>query len=351
LITRITLSLLAGILIVGLPLSGKSEEAVKSLDDRLWRFSFDNDALVWESDDFFTGGFSLYWFSAAVSGWDELQLTGISQWIANEVPGIVGDGSVRVRKGFGVSQMTQTPSDLSQTELIEDDVRYAGVLGIANSWMAVSDERLNAFQIYLGVVGPVALGDELQNGFHSVLGRGEDALGWDNQLNNEPLVNLNYSMMRKIGSVGTDGLGWAADLAYGGAASLGNLFTEAQFDVQARLGRRVPRGFAHIPDIAGRGVIMEPVFGSVPSAQTQFYLSATLRGAVTAYTVLLDGNTFENSDSVDYEPGLAQVILGGHLARGALGLHFTAYLSSNPVKNSAENSDLSWANISLDYRF
>ena len=123
LITRITLRLLAGILFVGLPLSGKSEATVESLDDRLWRISLDNDALVWESDDFFTGSLGLYGFSAAVFAWDELRLTGISQWIGNEVPGISGEGCMRVRKGFGVSQMTQTPSDLSKTELIEDDVR------------------------------------------------------------------------------------------------------------------------------------------------------------------------------------------------------------------------------------
>jgi lipid A 3-O-deacylase len=350
LITRITLSLLAGILIVGLPLGGKSEAAVKSLDDELWRLSLDNDFFVGSSDDFFSGGLSLNRYSAAVSGWDELKLNGISRWIANGVPGISGDGGMRVRKGFGVSHMTQTPEDISQPKLIVDDVRYAGALGIANSWMAVSDDRLNAFQIYLGVVGPSALGEEVQDVFHKGLAWGKEALGWDNQLNDEPLVNLNYSMMRKIGSVGTEGPGWGADLAYGGGASLGNLFTEAQVELQTRLGRRLPRGFTPMPDIAGRGVIMEPVFGSVPSAQTQFYLSAALRGTVTAYTVLLDGNTFENSDSVDYEPGLAQIILGGHLTRGALGLHFTLYLSSNPVKNSTK-SDLSWANMSLDYRF
>jgi hypothetical protein len=285
-----------------------------------------------------------------VASWDDLKLTGVSRWIAGFVPGVSGGDGLWLRKGIGLGQVIQTPEDLSQTALIEDDVPYAGVLGIANSWIALNDDRLNAFQVYLGVLGPASLAEQVQTIVHSDLNMGEDPMGWDNQLENEPLINLNYSIARKIGSIGTKYTGWGADFAYGGSAGLGNLFTQAQLGLQTRFGWRLSEGFTHIPDVAGRGIIMDPVLGGPPPGTSQFYFSAVLRGAVTAYTVLLDGNTFEDSHSVDYDPGLAQFVFGTHYARGALAFHVSIYLSSNPVEDSTK-SELSWANFSLDYRF
>ncbi len=329
------------------PVLGNEEKT--SAGPVLWRFEFDND-FFGGSDDFFTAGWSIQRHGPAVASWDELGLSKPARWIADFVPGISGGKGLSVRRGMAFGQIIQTPGDLSQTALIEDDLPYAGVLGVANSWAALSDDRLNVFQVYLGVLGPASFAEEVQTFVHSDLNMGEDPMGWDNQLSNELIVNLNYALARKMASVGEKRTGFAADLSYGGSLGLGNLFTHAQVGLQSRFGWRLSEGFAHIPDVAGRGVVVEPVLGGPPPGKSQFYFSLVARGSALAYTVLLDGNTFTDSHSVEYDPYSVQLIFGTHFVRGAFGAHFTLYLSSNPVEEST-NSDLSWGNFSVDYRF
>ncbi len=314
----------------------------------LWHFGFDND-LFTGSDDFFTAGWDIQRHSPAVDSWDKLNLSKPSRWIADFVPGVSGADGRRVRKGFGVSQIIQTPEDLSQTALIEDDVPYAGVLGFANSWMALDQDRLNAFQIYLGMLGPASMAEQVQSFVHTDLGLGEDPMGWDNQLGNELIVNLNYALARKIVGTGVSRKGFGSDLAYTADFGLGNLFTQAQAGLEARLGWGLPKGFVPIPDVAGRGALLDPILdGSLPG--TRFYFSAVARGSLLAYTVLLNGNTFQDSHSVDYDHYIAQILLGAHLEHGAFGIRFTFYFSSNPAQDLG-TSDLSWGNLSMDYRF
>jgi hypothetical protein len=276
-------------------------------------------------------------------------LSALSRWIVDHVPGIAGNAGTRVRHGFGIGQIIQTPNDLSQAELIEDDLPYAGVLGLANSWTALSDERLNTFQLYLGVLGPASLAEEVQTFVHTDLGLGEDPMGWDNQLDNEPVINLNYAMARKLGRLGHRG-GFSGDLAAGGSLGLGNLFSQIQAGLQTRFGWNLPEGFVHIPDMAGRGVIVNPVLEGPDAGATRFYFSAVVRAAAIGYTVLLDGNTFEDSHNVDYDHHMVQSIIGTHFNHGDFGLHFNLYLSANPADDSSQ-SDLTWGNVSLDYRF
>jgi len=325
--------------------------AQEALQDRpvLWSLGFDDD-IFGGSDDFFTGGWSLQRHSPGAVSWDELNLSKPSRWIAGFVPGISGGEGQRVRRGMGLNQIIQTPEDLGETELIVDDVPYAGVLGLANSWTALSDERINVFQIYLGVLGPASMAEQVQTFLHTDLGMGTDPMGWDNQLGNEPVVNLNYMLSRKIGHVGVYRSGFGADLSYTGDVGLGNLFTQAQVGLQARLGWWLAEGFAQNPNIAGRGVVVDPVLGSPLPGKTRFYFSVGARGTLLAYTALLDGNTFKDSHSVDYDPYFAQLLLGAHCEHGAFGIHFTLFFSSNPVQDLMA-SEPSWGNLTMGYRF
>ena len=149
------------------------------------------------------------------------------------------------REGWSAGQSFQTPDDLSRKDLIVDDVPYAAALAVQNTWIAYDDRRLYGFGWLLGVMGPAALGEEVQTGFHSMIG-GEEPMGWDNQLHNEPLINFYYEQKRKLvrSSFG--------DIAAGVGASLGNLVSAAEVRLEGRLGWHVPGGFLYTPDPIGR---------------------------------------------------------------------------------------------------
>ena len=276
-------------------------------------------------------------------------MIGVSRWIAENVPGLDDDPDLYVRRGQGIGQIIQTPEDLSATEVIEDDLPYAGTLGLANSWTAFNDKKMNTFQIYVGVLGPPSLAEEVQTFVHVDMGLGDEPMGWDNQLDTELLLNLNYGLGRKLGTLGnTDG--FSADLSVGGSASLGNLFTQAQAGLETRIGWRVPRGFTPVPDMAGRGIIVDPVLEDRGERPTRFYLTFVARSAAIGYTVLLDGNTFEDSHSIDYDPYVHQLISGTHLHVGDWRFHFNIYFSSNPAEDTSK-SDLTWGNFSIEKLF
>lgn len=64
--------------------------------------------------------------------------------------------------------------------------------GWSESWSAFDNQRFNAFQIYVGVLGPYSLAEQFQTQVHKWVDS-EKPLGWDNQLKTEPLLNLNYN--------------------------------------------------------------------------------------------------------------------------------------------------------------
>ena len=269
-----------------------------------------------------------------------------SALIARVIPGLEPAEGLEVRRGYSISQVIQTPEDLSQTELIEDDVPYAGALGWSTAWTALNDKKLNSFQFYIGVLGPNSYAEEVQTFVHVDLGFGEEPMGWDNQLGNELLLNVNYALARKLVGFGNQDR-FGGDLSVGGELALGNLFTHAQAGVGLRAGWNLPGGFAPVPDMAGRGMALDTTLHKREDAW-RIYGTLIGRGTAVAYTALLDGNLNEDSHSVEYDPSLAQLVAGLHVERGGWAAHFTMFLSEDPKEENAK-SDLTWGNLSFEW--
>ena len=324
-----------------LPAIAEDKDAVRR--GVLWRLELDND-IIDDSDDNYSGGWGVLRYSAPAPSWTSLKQGPFSRWITKVVPGLQDGTDVWVGRGFGIKQGVQTPTDTKTSELLKDDVPYAGVLAVPASWYTVSDERFSGFQILLGVVGPASLGEDVQRFVHDNLDFGDSANGWEHQLENEPLLNMNYARLYKLSRAGvSDGFG--ADLSAGYGLGAGNLFTTGNVEVQCRAGHRMPLGFVPLPDMAGRGVISDPTL-DLPADRLSAYLTLTGRMTGIAYTVLWDGNMFQDSNSVNYDHYLAEAIFGAHLARDSWGFHLSYYLTTNP-----NDTNLSWANVSFDYRF
>ena len=187
--------LMLGVLAAG---ARAEEELPRETAERyVVRLEFDND-LYFNSDSGFTAGWGLSAHSPAHEKWSAMAAP--SAWIGRVIPGLesaAGDGYF-VKRSYGISQQMQTPADLADPNLQVDDVPYAAALGFNASWYRLNNERANAFQVYLGVLGPAALGQEVQEFIHNDLGMGDPPMGWDQQLPNELLLNLNYEINEKL---------------------------------------------------------------------------------------------------------------------------------------------------------
>ncbi len=267
----------------------------------LWAFSAQADngwegpiaSLTWENDApagtdrHYTHGAQLSYFTADDSepGWTDA------------LPALGYEKKVR-RWGFALGQEIYTPDDLEIRELIQDDRPYAawlyGRVALQRRGESfASSIAMETFALDIGVIGPEALGEEAQNLLHH-----NGPRGWDNQLDTEPGFAFRYSRRHLFETFFDDH--WQLHLIPNVEAAAGNVATFLGGGGTVRFGYNVPNEFeiAH-----GR---TETKFGA--------YLFSGLEGRWVIHNIFLDGNTFQDSHSVDKKSLVGELRLGLGLA-------------------------------------
>jgi hypothetical protein len=294
-------------------------------------FKFSND-LYFGTDSGITGSLALQKHSSVARSWQAVE--GLPHFIDRwgpKIPTITAEG-LFYRSSFALGTITQTPDEIQRSELIKNDVPYAGVLALEASWYGFNDDEFRGFEFVVGVLGPAALGKQLQTTAHKLTGANRPR-GWRHQLKNEPIINLNYMRKKKISRMGNP-TGWAFDTAFSGNASLGNLVTKVTSSIEMRWGHNMPQGFTFIPDPIGFGMNYKAALKPANPRAAAYYGSLTLRGTGVLYNVLLDGNTFRNSHSVDKEPVFGEVIFGFHYERESWSVHLDTVFATDEVNTS-----------------
>jgi hypothetical protein len=275
------------------PLSARAAD--RAPDERgTFSLLVENDAL-YDSDRHYTNGLKASWLSSEnIPGW--LQRAG------DYLP-FFKAGSRR-RYGFSVGQSIFTPEDKDAIALLDDDRPYAGWLYAGFAMTADTGNQLDTFELNLGVVGPHAQGEWVQNNFHRTIGS-TNANGWDNQLDDEFGAVLYYEhKWRGLLETGRGGLG--VDVIPHVGAALGNVYTYAAGGGMLRFGQDLPADYGPPrvrPALAGTGFFD-------PHAGFGWYLFAGVEGRAVARDIFLDGNTLGDSHSVDREPFVADLQAG-----------------------------------------
>ena len=253
--------------------------------------------------------------------------------VASHLPamGLLGGFS---RWGVSLGQNIYTPDDIRATGLVVNDRPYAGYL--YTSWHLIRrgdlgyDKRSmqDSWTLDLGIVGPGSGAEQAQNTVHRMR-RFEEALGWGNQLQNEPAVNLKYARVFRYSS-GTPG-GWEAQFLPHYGASLGTIFTVAAAGAQVRGGWNLPENFGHrnigdlLPSTGGRS-------GRETSHWSALFF-ATMEGRAVAWNMLLDGNLYHDSHSVDKQLVVGEFKGGATIAYRAVSLTLMQVVRSNEYDN------------------
>jgi hypothetical protein len=299
--------------------------------------------VVLDSDNEFTNGMTVQLHGPPVAAWADAAGTpafgkSMARWFLPELR-----DDLLFREGWSVGQSLQTPDDTSREDLIEDDVPYAAALAAQNTWIAYNDRRLYGFGWLLGVVGPAAFGEEVQKRFHNLIG-GDEPMGWDNQVENEPLVNFYYEYKRKLvdSSFG--------DIAAGVGGSVGNLVTAAEVRLEGRLGWHVPNGFLYSPDPIGRHLAYDSHLPPTKPANWTFYGSFSAGAGALGYSAFFDGNLFRDSHSIDYDRSIRNLVLGLHYQRLRWGVHLNLAHSTKVVDRAPDSED-EFGTLMFEYRY
>lgn len=235
--------------------------------------------------------------------------------IARGLPFVPSEGVVRV--GVSVGQSIFTPG---RKEVAGGDNKGRPFAGWLYGGVQITNDtgkQLDTFELQLGVVGPSSGAAETQTWFHDTIGvRPFD--GWDSQLNDELGAVLSYERKwRFISEYHPGGLGVALEPSVG--LTLGNIHTYASASATVKLGSDVSSDWG-APRIrtalSGTGYFK-------PVHDFEWYVFAGLEGRAVARNIFLDGNSFEDSHSVDKHYFVADLQLGASVTLGDARLTYT----------------------------
>jgi hypothetical protein len=288
-----------------IPANSRAEFVPGPIDDKgAFTFVFENDILgALGTDRHYTQGMRLSYLSGEERVW------GWVKSLAHKVPLYPENG--RMRATWSLGQNLYTPEDIKTAELVVDDRPYAGWLHAAVGLVTDTRRSLDVVEFSVGVVGPAAMGEELQGWFHGVIDS-PDPKGWDNQLQNE--LTLQLFVERKWRTVWEPGwlqaIGLQADVTPHVGGALGNVFIHGAGGGTLRLGSDLPADY-------GTPRIRPSLPGSeffVPRRSFAGYFFAGVEGRAVLRNMFLDGNTFKESHSVekfpfvgDFQGGIALV--------------------------------------------
>jgi Uncharacterized protein conserved in bacteria (DUF2219) len=150
----------------------------------------ENDVLT-NSDNNYTNGGAISWVSSDLDTYDSDSF--VSKWASfwKFLP-FVDDDGYKTYEAWSLVQEMNTPDDIQDPNPPEDDQPYAGVLYVDSLLYARKERWAHVWQLRVGVVGPASQAEEVQNKVHDLIGS-DEALGWDTQLPNEPVINIGYT--------------------------------------------------------------------------------------------------------------------------------------------------------------
>ncbi|CAN5716648.1 lipid A deacylase LpxR family protein [soil metagenome] len=203
----------------------------------------------------------------------------------------------KAKANFGVALNHQifTPNNTQIRTYIPNDRPYAAWLNLALSMQLKTPQRSQALELSLGVVGPWAQGEGVQNTFHKMIGA-QEALGWENQIKNELAVQLSYQQRLRFVEL-RNKFGSYFDLIPFFGGGLGNVYVGAHTGLMARVGLNLPDDFGPARPSGGESDSFVSPNPAPDDLKSSYFLFAGLRGNAVARNIFLDGNTFEPSHS------------------------------------------------------
>ncbi|MEO7413265.1 MAG: lipid A deacylase LpxR family protein [Opitutaceae bacterium] len=269
----------------------------------------ENDKYFAGTDEHYTNGFKVSFLSTDLASFTGGPVPLSVQRLARTLGTLVPPGHA-YKLGLSLGQNIYTPVNTATAAYQPNDRPYAAWLyaGVAFQVYAPpqpsarSLARLDAVEVTFGLVGPGALGKQVQNNFHHLIDVAP-ANGWSNQIHNELGLNLVFDRTYRIATQNArDGFG--ADFLPHVGISLGNIFTYANAGAQVRVGWRLPADF-------GTNLIRATGdSNSVRRPPWSVFGFGAVDGRVVAHDVTIEGNTFRSSAGVKRETWVGDLIGG-----------------------------------------
>jgi len=336
-----------------------TEANAKKPPHESWTFTFhyENDLFA-NTDRLYTNGIKLSWVSPELQWFADLpwmQKRGIMQATINEVIGLLpfGDDASRQRHlAFSMGQKMFTPENIGRRDLIVDDRPYAGWLYGSIAFHSKTYQRLDTFEVQLGLTGDLSFAREAQDLVHSIR-KIDKANGWDNQIGTELGFALVYDRKQRLLPRYDFYEKWGVDfIAHAGGAA-GTVFSDINAGFEFRAGWNLPTDFGTAL-IRAAGETNAPTDTRDPRYERDrrgfsFHLFASTNGRVVFRDIFLDGNTFSASHNVDKKLFVGDFVFGASVIYKKFKLTYAQVLRTKEF--DLQNSSQYFGSINLSYTY
>ncbi|MCX6247964.1 MAG: lipid A deacylase LpxR family protein [Bacteroidetes bacterium] len=295
--------------------------------DRSVKINFDNDIFD-NTDRYYTNGIR-FDFISPVLRQSPLSYLMVPYW-----------GKGMNYYGVSICQNMYTPYTTKVGGIHEGDRPYAAYLFIGG--FKISNDRGWKFrqttEIDLGVIGPSSYGDFVQKSFHNSVPTNNEPLGWENQIQNDLVLNYNLSFEKGIVS------SRSMELNLNATSALGTLYTNIAGGFQFRAGVMNPYfasyGYSRMMVKKVKGYSKFQAFGFITSDVKLVGYDATLQGG------MFNKSSVYTLSGSDLYPLVYQGTLGFTLSYAGIRLDFEQYLLSPEFHGCAWHK---WMHIGVTF--
>ncbi|MDX1974557.1 MAG: lipid A deacylase LpxR family protein [Rickettsiales bacterium] len=314
-----------------------TREFNKKPREQFLTLTVENDMFGGGSDRNYTSGVRLSWLDTATNP------PKLSKYVDEFLPMFSVNDTTAVY--YAVGHNLYTPRNIQTTTPDSRDRPYAAFLYGSLGMSTIVDNHQDRVELTAGVIGPAAMGKGIQEFVHGVVDS-DDPAGWSHQLENEPgLMVSTQRLWPELYKAEIGNLHFRTSPYVGG--TLGNIYTYSNTGVIFQL---VPSKYKWQslpprvrPAMPGSG------YFSVPENEFSWSVFAGIEGRAVARNIFLDGNSFENSPSVDKKYAVGDANIGLALTFGRTQMTYTLNWRSEEF-HGQDRPDLFGA-IGLGYRF
>ena len=259
----------------------------------------ENDSIA-RTDRNYTAGIRFGWTSPNVDSTGAPFLPDALTGLGNYV---WGPGRQRISLDFSNSIFTPKKTDAATPD--PRDRPYAGVLLGSAFLLHDTTTTRGILGLSLGVLGPSARSEDIQNGFHDLIGQ-EVSKGWRAQIKDMPIVQVFAGKTWRYGLTPNPGPGLDVDILPSLSGSVGTLRDHVQAGFQIRVGQGLDSDFGTTrirPGLSGSDAY-------TPTRDFVWYVFVSGDGQAVGWDATLDGNPFRSGPHVSRQPFVAEIEAG-----------------------------------------
>lgn len=310
------------------PAGDQAEDKVParySRDSQTFMFTVENDKFLGGTDEEYTNGVKMTWVSPDLSRYaDDPRLPDWTHPLIALYP-FVNDPGKQHAVSLSLGQNIYTPKDVYAADPPDNQRPYAGWLYVSAALHSKDAHRLDTFETTLGLVGPSALGEEVQNNFHNAIGAAPSR-GWSHQLHDEPGLMLTWVRNWRLLVVDQPESGLGLDVIPHAGFTVGNVADYVNAGGEIRFGLNLPADFGTALIGPGSGV-SAPVALDDPRTRSSrwwgTHVFLGVDGRAVGRDIFLDGNTWEHSPHVSKEFFVADFMAGLAVTLGDVKITYT----------------------------